>query len=161
MTKVFLANDKGILSDPFFQEFNLLYKDQFSNFSPFGKSTKLPYPINAWFNDEYYVFEIPVLKGDPSDIVISRAGDRLSIKYTRPNKEDKEKVTYVQRAIVERDFNLEWKIPSAFDGDGISSTYEGGLLTIYIPFKPKEEPKKIQILDIDGNRKKVTDGTAL
>ena len=160
MTKIYYSVDKkGIFNDPFFQQINLLYKDAFSldsKFRPFCESSKPVYPMNAWFNDEHYVFEFAIVKGKIEDVEITKTGDTLKIKYTRSNKDEAENSTYIKRGISQRDFDYEWKIPSKLDKDKIRSTFEGGLLSIYIPFVAEVPPEKIDILNVDGNRK-ITD----
>lgn len=153
-----------LLNDPFFQEFNLLFKNGLKTngiFEPFADITKVPYPIDAWFNDEFYVFEIPILDAKKEDISITKTSDNLRIKYTRSNKEEDEKRTWVKRSIVRRDFDLSWKIPSKFDHTGIQSVFENGILTIYIPFAKEAIPEQIQILDTNENWKKLAQGQSL
>ncbi len=51
------SNDAGILKDPFFKEVNVLFKNMLHNqaeFVPFGSAMKMPYPMNTWFNDEFF-----------------------------------------------------------------------------------------------------------
>ena len=156
-------SNKGILNDPFFQEFNLLFRNGLKAngiFEPFGDVTKVPYPLDAWFNDEFYVFEIPILDAKKEDIQITKTSDNLRIKYTRSNKEDENR-TWVKRSIVRRDFDLSWKIPSKFDHTGIQSVFENGILTIYIPFAKEAIPEPVQILDTSENWKKIAQGEKL
>lgn len=153
-TAFFYAND------PFFEGLdvkNLLR--QHAQFQPFA-SAKVDYPLDSWFNDEYLVFELPILKAKSEDIDITKTVDRLRIKYTRSNKEDDGKKTYVKKGLTLKDFDLTWKIDSRFDAAGIQSVFEGGLLTIYIPFAKKAEPEKVPILDTNKNWKKLaTEGS--
>lgn len=156
-------SNRGILDDPFFQEFNLLFRNGLKAngiFEPFGDVTKVPYPLDAWFNDEFYVFEIPILDAKKEDIQITKTSDQLRIKYNRSNKEEENR-TWVKRSIVRRDFDLSWKIPSKFDSSGIQSVFENGILTIYIPFAKEAIPEQVQILDTNENWKKLAQGEKL
>ena len=158
--------NKGILNDPFFQEFNLLFRN---GLKANGKKTilfslcdSLPGGIDPYkeLDDEFYVFEIPIASANKEDIQITKTSDNLRIKYTRPNKEDENR-TWVKRSIVRRDFDLSWKIPSKFDHTGIQSVYESGMLTIYIPFAKEAIPEQVQILDTGENWKKLAQGKKL
>lgn len=130
-------------------------------FEPFGDETKVSYPLDAWFNDEFLVFEIPILDGKKEDIQITKTSDLLKIKYTRSNKEDDSKRTWIKRGVIKRDFNLEWRITSKFDYTEIQSVFENGLLTIYVPFAKEAKPEPVQILDTGGNWKKIALGEKL
>lgn len=148
MNHYLLSDKTGIANDPFFQDFNLLFRNAFStesNFQPFVSKTKVAYPMNAWFNDEHYVIEIPVIKGSGQDIEVTKTPDKLRIKYTKPTSDTPENVTYVCRGIVQRDFDFEWKISSKFDSKNIRSTFENGLLTVYVPFAEETKPEKVEI----------------
>lgn len=152
LKKFYNSNDtKGIYNDPFFQEFNLLFRNSHvhdSKFEPFGSNFKMPYPIDAWFNDDVYVFEIPIIKGKLEDVSITRESDVLRIKYTRTNKDADVNCKYVTKGIIQRDFDLVWKIPAKFDRSKISSTFENGLLSIFIPFAETAKPEEIKVIDV-------------
>lgn len=151
-------NYHGIVNDPFFQELNLLFKNGLktgSGFEPFGDITKVPYPLDSWFNDEFLVFEIPILDGKKEDISITKTSDNLRIKYTRSNKENEDGRTWVKRGIIKRDFDFSWKITSKFDSSQIQSVFENGILSIYIPFAKEAKPEEVPVLDTNANWKKI------
>ena len=153
-----------ILNDPFFKAFGLYFKNGMNSngfFEPFGAPTKDPYPLDSWFNEEYLVFEIPILDAKKEDILITKTSDNIRIKYARSNKQDDSGKIYGKRGIIKRDFDLIWKITSKFDSEGIQSTYENGLLTIYIPFAKEAKPTEVPILDTASNWKKVALGEKL
>ena len=164
-TYYFSNNKRGIMNDPFFQELNLLFKNELSRgksfFEPFGDETKVPYPLDSWFNDEFLVFEIPILDAKREDIQITKTSDKLRIKYTRSNREDESKRTYVKKSVIKRDFDLSWGITSKFDYTGIQSVFENGILTIYVPFAKEAKPEEVPILDTNANWKKIATGEPL
>jgi HSP20 family molecular chaperone IbpA len=155
----------GIANDPFFQELNLLFRNELARgksvFEPFGDLTKVPYPLDSWFNDEFLVFEIPILDAKREDIQVTKTSDKLRIKYNRSNREDESKRTYVKRNIIKRDFDFTWQITSKFDHTGIQSVFENGILTIYIPFAKEAKPEEVPILDTASNWKKIAMGERL
>lgn len=164
VNRVWGSKNPGILNDPFFREFDLLFRNALlneSHFEPFNNSLKVPYPLDSWFNDEYLVFEIPIINGKLEDVEITKTADQLRIKYVRSDKEQKEGRTYIKRNIIQRDFDFVWRITSKFDHTGIQSVFENSLLTIYIPFAKEAIPEKVQILDTGANWKKIATGEQL
>ena len=136
----------GIENDPFFND--LFFKSGLaSRFQQFNESTKLDYPVDAWYDDQNLVFEIPVLNASKDDIKITKTSDLLRITYKRSNRPDDENRTWVKRSIVKRDFNLEWRITSKFNANEITSTFSNGLLIIQIPFAKEAKPEVVEIKD--------------
>ena len=160
MSKAFYySTDPAILADRFFEGLdikNLLKQN--SLFHPFVNSNQIDYPLDAWFNNEFLVFEIPVLKAKPDDIEITKTQDLLRIKFSRSDKESVGEKTYVKKGLALRDFDLQWRIASKFDSSGIQSVFEDGLLIVYIPFAKEAIPEKVPILATNENLKKVTMG---
>jgi HSP20 family molecular chaperone IbpA len=152
------------MDDPFFKEFRIFFKDNFktsTDFVPFVQQTKTGYPVDSYLTDEFLVFEIPIIQGSVDDIELIKTGNQLKIKYKRPKSEVGANVRYITKQIVRRDFELNWEIDPKFDGSKISSTYENGLLSIFIPFMPTSKPEKIGIVAVDNNWKKVANGEEL
>jgi len=158
----YFANDPAIFADKFFDGLDIknLLK-QHSQFQPFRGSSQVDYPLDSWFNKEFLVFEIPVLKAKADDIEITKTSDKLRIKFTRSDKESVGEKTYIKKGLALRDFDLEWRITSNFDSSGIQSVFEDGLLTIYIPFAKEAIPEKVPILATGENWKKVAMGEPL
>ena len=159
MKNYYFSSDlNGILNDPFFKNMELYFKNGLKSnaiFEPFADSTKVSYPMDSWYNDEFLVFEIPILDGKKEDISITKTSDNLRIKYTRSNKENEDGRTWVKRGIIKRDFDFSWKITSKFDSSQIQSVFENGILSIYIPFAKEAKPEEVQVLDTAANWKKI------
>lgn len=153
---VYYSTDPALLADRFFEGLDIknLLK-QHSQFQPFKGSSQVDYPLDSWFNDEFLVFEIPVLKAKTDDIEITKTQDQLRIKYTRSDKESVGQKTYIKKGLALRDFDLVWRITSKFDASGIQSVFEDGLLTIYVPFAKEAIPEKVPILATSENWKKI------
>ena len=156
----YYADDPAIFADPFFKEFNFLFKNMRQNeaeFKPFFSTMKMPYPLNVWKNDEFVAIEIPIIRGKSEDIEITRTSDSLRVQYTRSDKSQDEGKTFVSRGIVERDFDFSWKIPPKIDYAGIQSVYENGLLSIYLPIAKEAKPEKVQVLATGENWKQLAE----
>lgn len=155
----YYSNDPTLLTDKFFEGLdikNLLRQNSF--FKPLTEiSTSDYYPLDSWYNDEFLVFEIPVLSAKADDIEITKTPDQLRIKFTRSDKESVGERKYVKQGIIRRDFDLVWRITSKFDSSGIQSVFENGLLTIYIPFAKEAKPEKVPILATNENWKQLAE----
>lgn len=147
MGRYYLSTNNAIVADPFFQQLDLLFKNELRSegkFEPFTDSAKVPYPLDSWFDDEKLVFEIPILDAIKEDIEVTRTSDNLRIKYTRTNKPTDSR-TYVKRGLVKRDFDLSWRITSKFDSSNITSRFENGILSVFIPFASEAKPESVLI----------------
>lgn len=97
------------------------------------RTTKTTTPMDAWFDSEKYVFEIPIYTNNPEDIDISVTGDQLVISFEKKDTEPTDR-TYIKRMLTKKSFKLGWKILSNYDATKIYSEYKNGLLTVSIPF---------------------------
>jgi len=161
-TKTFYyVNDPAITLDKFFEGIDVknLMRDR-AFFQPF-QSAKVDYPMDSWFNDEFWCIEIPIVQGKAEDIEITKTSDQLRVKYMRSDKETVGQRTYVRKGMVRKDFDQAWRLTSKFDSSKISTTFENGLLSIFIPFAKEAIPEKIPVLDVSGNWKKVAEGKSL
>lgn len=161
-TKTFYyVNDPAITLDKFFEGIDVknLMRDR-AFFQPF-QSAKVDYPMDSWFNDEFWCIEIPIVQGKAEDIEITKTSDQLRVKYMRSDKESVGQRTYVKKGMVRKDFDQAWRLTSKFDSSKISTTFENGLLSIFIPFAKEAIPEKIPVLDVSGNWKKVAEGKSL
>lgn len=161
--RYYLSGDRRIFQDPFFKEFNLLFKNMLSSgaeFQPLSTGLKMPYPTNVWYNDEFIAIEIPVLRAKAEELEITRSNEILRVKCTR-NKTLDEGKNYVSRGIVERDFDFQWKIPNKVNYKEISNTLEDGVLTIFLPIAKEAKPERIPILSTNENWKQIAQNNAL
>jgi len=159
---VYYLNDPAMALDKFFEGIdvkNLMRQHAF--FQPFNQAAKIDYPMDSWFNDEFWCIEIPIVQGKPEDIEITKTSDQLRVKYMRSDKEGIGTRTYVKRGMVRKDFDQAWRLTSKFDSSKISTTFENGLLSIYIPFAKEAIPEKVPVLAVDANWKKVASGEKL
>lgn len=142
---------------------SLLFKNAFETsnaFTTLANDTNTGYPVNVSYNEEFLIFEMPVLRGNLNDIEITKTSDELRVKYNRSDKSDDGR-TYIKKGITERDFDLVWKISTKYDTSKISSTYENGLLSIFIPFAQEAKPEKVEVINVNDNWKKVAQNQPL
>lgn len=133
--------------------FDLLFRNALKSatYQPFSVNTKLNYPCDIYFNDEFLTFDIPILGGKIEDIKVTKTDDELYVSYHRSDKST-DSCTYLSRGIVRRDFEFSWKISPKFDLENLHANYRNGLFSIQIPWAKRALPKEVPILDLSFNK---------
>jgi len=117
--------------------------------------SKIDYPCDIYFNDDFLVFNIPVVGGKAEDIKVIKTDDEVIVSYHRSDKAP-DNVNYLSRSVVRRDFELAWKISPKFDLENLQANYQNGLFTIQIPWAKKSLPKEVPVLDLSNPSSKLT-----
>lgn len=113
-------------------------------------NSKVDYPCDVYFNDEFLVFNIPIVGGRIDDIKLVKTDDEIRISYHRSDKRD-DSVTYLYRSVVRRDFEMAWKISPKFDLENLQANYKDGLFSIQIPWAKKSLPQEVPISNLSYN----------
>ena len=126
--------------DPFFEDF----------WEPFDftlmKSPKMNFPKLDIKDDEksYHVLmEVPGYAKE--DINIEITDDLLTISSEHKEEKEEEKEGYIYKERSHRTFSRSLRIPENIIPEEIEAKLENGLLTLEIPKKEPEPPKKIEI----------------
>lgn len=93
--------------------------------------------------DEAFVVEIEVAGVDRDDIEIELTGRMLSVSGERKEKE-RTGILRKKTRVTGR-FAYEVSFPGDLDEDGVSASYEAGVLTVTVPKAEQEKARKIQI----------------
>ena len=64
--------------------------------------------------------------------------------HENEKKEDKDKKYLIRERSV-KSFERSFTLPEDAEEEKISASYQKGILSVFIPKKPKEEPKKIAV----------------
>ena len=144
---------QSFLSDTGIDPFDLLFRNALKStvYQPFSVNTKLNYPCDIYFNDEFMVFDIPVINGKIEDIKVTKVDGELCVSYHRSDKPT-DSGTYLNRGIVRRNFDFSWKISSKFDLENLHANYQNGLLSIQIPWAKRPLPQEVPILDLSYSK---------
>ena len=100
-------------------------------------------PVDVEETDDVYLVDIELPGIAKEDLDIEIAGQRLTI---RGERKDKERVGILRRRerIVGR-FQYEVTLPGAVDDAGVTAHIDHGVLTVQIPKPVSERPRRIQI----------------
>ena len=127
-----------------FDPHELLWKNLLNPSTHFTSilTEKMNYPVNVCTTDTGLRMELAVVGAEIEDLAITVEGGSVRIVYNSP---DKDTINYLHIGIVQRSFDLSFKIASKFDLSKLSANMEKGLLTLDIPTVKDLEPKKISI----------------
>lgn len=130
-----------------FNEFDLLFKDLFSQTSTFTPSTlsKPPHPLNIFYDDEGLHFEVACTGLTKKDVSITVEEDILKINYSKPEDGKNIHPGTIVRTLSKKSFNIAYKISSKYDLSKIEASLENGLLEIFIPTSEKSKSQVIKI----------------
>lgn len=131
--------------------FDILFQNMLQGNGYKSLQSKPDYPCDIYFNDEFLVFNIPIVGGKVDDIKVIKTDDEIRVSYHRSDKLPEE-VTYLNRSIARRDFELAWKISPKFDLENLHANYQNGLFSIQIPWAAKSLPKEVPVLDLSHNK---------
>jgi len=94
--------------------------------------------------DRYVVqADLPGVK--PDDIEVSLEKGVLTIKGHRETEAKEERENYRRVERIYGSFFRRFTLPETVDEEKIEAKYDNGVLTIIIPKKPEEQPKKITV----------------
>lgn len=136
---------------PSLDPFDILFQNMLRGSGYKPVQSKMDYPCDIYLNDEFLVFNIPIVGGNVDDIKLIKTDDEIRVSYHRSDKLPTD-VTFLNRSITRRDFELAWKISPKFDLENLHANYQNGLFSIQIPWASKSLPKEVPILDLTYNK---------
>jgi HSP20 family protein len=93
--------------------------------------------------DDAYLVEIELPGVKKSDIEISMEGRRLTVSGERKEKERTGILRRRTRSVGR--FHYEVVLPGQVDEDGVTATLDGGVLTLRVPKRQSDRPRRIQV----------------
>jgi HSP20 family protein len=92
-----------------------------------------------------YVFkaDLPGVKQD--EIEISRTGNRLSIEGKRESEREEKNDRYYLSERSYGSFTRSFTLPEGADLDAVKADLADGVLTVFVPRKPEQQPRKISV----------------
>ncbi|MHA1263604.1 MAG: Hsp20/alpha crystallin family protein [Candidatus Helarchaeota archaeon] len=108
------------------------------------KEDKKTYTITA---------EVPGYTGDDIDIEVK--DDTLTISSEHKEEREEKEEGYILRERRQRSFCRALRIPKGISHEDIQASIDKGLLTITIPKKEPEPPKKVKIKEKEDSGKKI------
>lgn len=135
---------------PVWQEVERLQREMnrlMESFSPRRVQAAPSFPaMNLWVSEEGLIItaEVPGIK--PEDIDISVVNDLLTISGERTPEQVEENVRYHRRERGCGKFARSIQLPFAVDANKVEASFENGVITINLPRKEEEKPKKIKVV---------------
>jgi len=126
--------------------FDILFRNFFNTEDQFAPAlnSKQPHPLNIYYNDEGLHFEVSCTGLIKEDLNINVEGDLLKISYQKPDEET-DFSGYIYHGLVQKSFDLGYKISPKFNLNKINAEMENGLLKLHIPTSDEAKPKVIKI----------------
>jgi HSP20 family protein len=93
--------------------------------------------------DDGYLVEIELPGVKKGDIEISMEGRRLTVSGERKEKERAGILRRRTRSVGQ--FHYEVVLPGAVDEDAVSASLDGGVLTVRVPKRQSDRPRRIQV----------------
>jgi len=105
------------------------------------------FPVDIYETEDKQQYKIEAgLPGfKPEDIEITAEGETLTIHASKKSEEMEEKPTYVRRERYEGEMVRTFTLPTRFDPERITATYEHGVLSLAVPKAEAAKPKQIPI----------------
>jgi len=125
--------------DEFRDGMNLLFED-------FGSQRMQTFPpVNLWSDDEKAVLkaELPGMKKSDIDIMVQN--NLLTIEGNRKLETLEENEDYHRRERGYGNFKRTIGLPFAIDSEKITAKVSNGILTVELPRREEDKPKKIEI----------------
>ena len=106
--------------------------------------SKFP-PVDIYENNNGYVITAELAGYDEDKINIYAEKHVLHISSHENEKKDDKDKKYLIRERSVKAFERSFTLPEDAEEEKISASYQKGILSVFIPKKPKEEPKKIAV----------------
>ena len=111
-------------------------------------------PVDLFRDGDRYVLSADLPGVDPGSIDVDVDGGQLSIRAQR-TADTREGVRWLARERGAGHFLRQFMLGDGVDVDGISASYESGVLSVIIPVSDRAKPRKIAIESAD-HRQAVT-----
>lgn len=107
-----------------------------------------PMPVDLFRDGDRYVLHADLPGADPGSIDVDLDGGQLTIRAQRtPDTSDG--VRWLARERGSGSFLRQFSLGEGVDLDGISASYESGVLSVIIPVSERAKPRKITVESTD------------
>jgi HSP20 family protein len=101
-------------------------------------------PVDLFRDGDDYVLHADLPGVDPGSIDIDLDGSQLSIRAQR-TADTREGARWLVRERTDGAFLRQFTLGEGVDLDGISASYDGGVLSVHIPVSERAKPRKIAV----------------
>lgn len=113
-------------------------------------------PLDLYRSGDYYVLHADLPGVDPGSVDVSVDSGTLTITAQRSAHNEAD-VQWVSSERFTGTFQRQISLSEGLDPEGISATYENGVLTVTLPVARAAKPRRIQV-DAGGRRESITAG---
>ncbi len=110
-----------------------------------GQNLTFRLPVDISENDSSYVIKAPVAGFKPEDVELLVSGNVLTISASHKEEKEDKKGNYIRREMMVGNFVRQIALPNDAQLDGISATFDNGVLKVEVPRTPKPQPKRIPV----------------
>ena len=101
-------------------------------------------PVDLYRCDDHFVVHADLPGVDPGSIDVQVDGGVLSITAQRTARAD-DAVQWISSERFSGSYRRQFTLGDGVDPEGISATYENGVVTLSIPIAERAKPRKIEI----------------
>ncbi len=101
-------------------------------------------PMDAFEKDGVYTLRFDLPGADPEAVDVTVEGNVLTVTAERA-LEETEDVTWMLRERPSGTHRREVRLGERLDAGSVEATYDNGVLTVQIPMRAEERPKKISV----------------
>jgi HSP20 family protein len=101
-------------------------------------------PVDLFRDGERYVLHADLPGVDPGSIDVDLDGGQLTLRAQR-TADIQEGVRWLARERGSGSFLRQFTLGDGVDLDGISASYESGVLSVIIPVSERAKPRKIEV----------------
>ena len=101
-------------------------------------------PMDAFEKDGVYTLRFDLPGADPEAVDVTVEGNVLTVTAERP-LEETEEVTWMLRERPSGTHRREVRLGERLDAGKVEAIYDNGVLTVQIPMRAEERPKKISV----------------
>jgi len=102
-------------------------------------------PLNLWTGAQGAVLTAAVPGVEPDDLDVTVHQDTLTLKGRRAADEGEGKATWHRRERRHGQFGRTVVLPFSVDAEHVQAAFEDGILTLMLPRRESERPKRIEI----------------
>lgn len=107
-----------------------------------------PMPVDLFRDGDRYVLHADLPGADPGSIDVDLDGGQLTIRAQR-TPDTRDGVRWLARERGSGSFLRQFSLGDGVDLDGISASYESGVLSVIIPVSERAKPRKITVESTD------------
>ena len=123
-----------------------LFGDMFESMESSGNQpATYRLPVDIKERQDGYEIKAPIAGFKPEDVEVTFSDGVLTIKATHQEEKSKKEGNYVRREVVFGNFQRQIVLPPDVQGDSIKASFDHGLLTVEVPRKARQQPKKIEV----------------